>query len=197
MSSKAALRHEDTATHRRCSAPAHDAWNTAVDFVTLYDLKATEKMQHVDSLKDLIPFWQQQMEAANRGVELRFADFLDSLASTHVEEPSWDLPLPDWAVKPIESNSSQSVQEYQCSVHDRMRIDSVKQVIDAQSSSVSDERCDASSEVHRFVEEIARMESTSDERRQRMYSFYKVCYLSIYVRSLTFAITDTYEREVG
>ncbi|THH06945.1 hypothetical protein EW145_g3726 [Phellinidium pouzarii] len=155
LSPPAALRHEKSAKHKE-KVREHESWNPQPGIDAWingigndYDLcgaRASERMQHVDQLKDLIPFWREQIEAAERGETLRYEEFLDALARKTEEkerdEPVWNVPMPDWALEPMDGSDVPA--------------------------SPSD------GEAFTFVEKIANMNRVSAERKKGLHNFYKI-----------------------
>lgn len=151
--------------------PDVDAWVPGASD-DLYDERITEKMQHVDDLKKLIPFWLQQVEAAvSDGVELRYEDFLESLACTEERNdcPEWDVPMPDWAMDVNEDErSSVTGRAEQSTGNASERSDEDMRSVSNHSSDVVDR------DAFVFVEKIAQMNALDEQRKRKLHAFYKV-----------------------
>lgn len=180
MSGREAELHEKSDGHRQRDEevlmwnpqPDVNAWVSGASN-DLYDERITEKMQHVDDLKKLIPFWLQQVEAAvSDGVELRYEDFLDSLARSEErnECPEWDVPMPDWAMDVEEEEHRSSVTgRAEQSIGDASeRSDEDMRSVSNQSSIMVDR------DAFVFVEKIAQMNAIDEQRKRKLHAFYKV-----------------------
>jgi len=177
MSSQSATRHEKSSEHRRRVQnlatwnlePDVEAWVHGEDHCDLYDWRVLEKMRHVDSLKELVPFWQQQVAAANRGVELRFEDFLETMEQENIDAPTWDVQAPDWALDVAEEDrSSVTAHAEQSDVGHGGNVRHVTPLASDSNSDIVDR------DAFMFVEKVARLNSTSDEGKRRMHAFYKI-----------------------
>jgi hypothetical protein len=92
--------------------------------------------------------------------------------------PIWDAPVPDWAVKPIETNTSHTEQENDApngNTHVGEQFPSGSDELEARSTFMERDE-----DAYMFVEEIASKEATSSEKRERMHSFYKVSSVPVY-----------------
>lgn len=144
--------------------PDEDAWVDQIDCYVLFPNKDAERMQRVDNLRHLIPFWQQQVEAANQGVDLRLGDFLDNLEG---HEYDWVVPLPQWGnaptpyldIPPERQSSNRGTSQTRSKDGQKW------------SWNVGSSDHDESFE---FVEQIAKMSSVKGERRARLHTFYRV-----------------------
>lgn len=156
MPLQAALKHEETRQHRE-NVRARQEWNPPPDTGVnskngLFESRVTEQMQHVDQLRDFIPFWRRTIEAAEYGETLRFEDFLNTLQKKDEEEIAWNVAVPEWALGPWKG-AAEAEQRSTGAEHDQLS--------------------EASYDVD-FVDRIAKMDSASSERRERLRSFYKV-----------------------
>lgn len=151
----------------------------------LYESKVAEQMDRVDQLGDIIPFWREQVEAANHGVELRFEDFLNSLAQARKEGLTWDAPLPDWAAA---SPSCNKRKRDDCGSSNQVGFP-VANWSSAESQTwapvVTAAGYDGSpQEDFMFVEEVALRCSVDQERKKRLHAFYRVsfgeCFLKLH-----------------
>lgn len=137
-------------------------------------------MARVDSLKDLIPFWREQVEAASRGVELRFEEFLDQLEKKQREiresQPVWSAEVPAWALDDQDAAADRKLS----SPPSRDSIDRLKT---ASGATTNEPHVDTTFDwgalstnltPYELLEEIARIRSASNEQMQGMLAFYNV-----------------------
>lgn len=201
LSAQAAMRHEKGGSHfKRVQAskehleswkpqPDLQAWLQVPDYDDLFERRGEEQMQHVDSLKDLIPFWQRQVEAAERGENLRMEAFLDALYDGKAKDPwntNWDTPTPAWAVDTGQEQNPWDTGAPGWAV-DAAEVDRSSDTAHGQRSEVANhERGEGSTDgsggedpaavdAFMFVENVARMESISGDRKRSLHDFYKVC----------------------
>lgn len=92
MTTSAALAHERDSIEHAHNASAVEMWNAQLDGAwgpvpederpTTYDeLRARTQRSEFDQVRDMVPFWQKGMEAAERGEVLKLEAFLDKLAA--------------------------------------------------------------------------------------------------------------------
>ncbi|KAI5123551.1 hypothetical protein M0805_003371 [Coniferiporia weirii] len=169
MSTQLALRHEKSGPHKQ-KVNERESWNPqpGVDawlHDNFFESKVSERMLHVDQLKDIIPFWQQQIEAAERGETLRYEEFLDTLAQKNDdnEEPVWNVPMPDWALEPVDGEDRSSETGH---VRHSEELDGSDEEVPPQGSLEHDS--------FMFVEKVANMSHVDAERKKRLHKFYKV-----------------------
>ncbi|KZP10537.1 hypothetical protein FIBSPDRAFT_1051268 [Athelia psychrophila] len=92
MTTSAAMAHERDSSEHAHNASAVEMWNAQpndawgavpeVDRPTTYDeLRARTQRSEFDQVRDMVPFWQKGVEAAERGEVLRLEEFLDKLAA--------------------------------------------------------------------------------------------------------------------
>jgi len=192
MDKKAAKLHELSDTHKQrmqnleswILQPDVDAWGAAADCCDLFDDRAVERMTRVDNLKDIIPFWRQQVEAANRGVELRFNDFLDELDRSKIEEPVWNVEPPAWAMADIaeeqlfgkaESSSERVYRPHSEQTSSGLAHSDGTGWDEAEALQKTAERTRRLDEdAYAFVENVARLRSVSSDRKRLMHEFFKV-----------------------
>lgn len=162
MTAQVALNHEKTGSHKE-AVQARESWNPPQDVDAwingtdgLFGGREIERMQHVDQLKDFIPFWRKTIEAADHGETLRFEDFLNALQKNEKEEVAWDVPMPDWALEPLEP------------------VDAEQRSSETGNVQLSVTENDVDRDAFNFVEKVAKMESVNSERKKRLHSFYKV-----------------------
>ncbi|KAL5519055.1 hypothetical protein ACEPAH_738 [Sanghuangporus vaninii] len=153
MAAQAALKHEKTSEHRENvrareewnSVPVDDnGWNTTTD-------------DHIDQLRDFIPFWRSTIEAAEFGETLRFEDFMNALHKKEKEDV-WNLPMPEWAIEPMGPVDADAEQRSTGKEHAQSSVSSHGHNRDA----------------FNFVERIAKMDLADAERKKRLHSFYKM-----------------------
>jgi len=182
MSPAAALRHEKSLTHVE---KLHDysIWNPQPDIAAWMDIgngspwddRVNEKQKHVDGLKDWIPFWQQQVEAAHRGVELRWESFLDATETKEEEVLVWDVHIPDWAVDTVEDDKScPSARAELSESDDPTGVWRVPSRALGFPDPGKDGLGPTDDDAYSFVEKIATQDLASDERRRQMHAFYKI-----------------------
>lgn len=183
------MKHEKSASHRQklndLSAwgvqPELDAWIRADEYCGLMESKLAERVDHIDQLGDLIPFWRQQVEAANHGVDLRFEDFLNSLAQSRKAGLSWDVPIPDWAAaQPTPTHEAENRYASKAAVRareNRSSAVSIEEAAQRQWVPAGPSHDNSSQTDFMFVEEIALRSSVDDERKERLHAFYKVRFL--------------------
>jgi len=193
LSPKAAMKHEKGGTHVKAARdqveswkpqPELRAWLQVPDYDDLFERRA-EDMQHVDSLKDLIPFWQRQVEAAERGEELRLEAFLDALYEGKAKDPwntNWDIQAPGWAV-----DTGQERDPWEAGGHgwavDAAEVDRSSDTAHGHGSddeaSHDEHEHDlggggaADQDAFTFVESVARMKYISGDRKRDLHDFYK------------------------
>lgn len=191
MDKKAAKLHELSDTHKQrmqnldswILQPDVDAWGAAADCCDPFDDRTVERMTRVDNLKDIIPFWRQQVEAANRGVELRFNDFLDELDRTKIEEPVWNVEPPAWAMADIaeeqlfgkaETSSERVYRPHseQTSCSGLAHSDGIDWNKVPRKTAERTRRLDE--DAYAFVENVAQLRSASSDRKRLMHEFFKV-----------------------
>lgn len=183
MSSSVALKHEQSSSHKQRvydldtwnPQPDVDAWVHGADYDDLFDERITERMRHVDNLKDLIPFWQQQVEAASKGVELRFEEFLE-MHDRKITGDEWDVQIPSWAMDTVGEERSSVTGQAEMSENMIRREDvGSPMYVDSEGGSLAsvwDEDI-SDRDAYIFVEEVARMCSISGNKKRHMYAFYK------------------------
>ncbi|TDL28595.1 hypothetical protein BD410DRAFT_232962 [Rickenella mellea] len=170
MTLAAAQRHELSASHGE-KVEGVSMWEPQPDFNAWMDattsrvesspwaLQEFDKRRHVDALKDSIPFWREQIEAADRGVEIpRWEDFLERFSAKENGGGGWD----DWGTGGGWGADIGRVGYSQ----------TASGKVSASSNGKSDGWSDGDG--HSFVDEIAFKSSVSEERRQEMHAFYKM-----------------------
>ncbi|KLO17072.1 hypothetical protein SCHPADRAFT_937427 [Schizopora paradoxa] len=197
FTAKAAMKHERGWPHinsvetakehlERKPQPQLQAWLQVPDYDDLFERRGQEQMQRVDSLREFIPFWIEQVEAANRGEkELRLEAFLDTLYAGKANDPwsaDWEAPAPAWAVDTGQDNSpwdagasawaveAAEVDPSSDTAHGVQREGSEHEEEDSSVSSAEDA---SDQDAFMFVEKVARMESISEDRKRNLYDFYK------------------------
>lgn len=110
MDDATTMRHERTSEHQRNVANYH-SWHPPSDptkregtskdpVLTLEALKLREQQVYVDHVQHIVPWWVQNVQAAENGQEIRMEDFLDDLTKNNPwcqDEGIWDN---GWGVVP-------------------------------------------------------------------------------------------------
>lgn len=163
------MRHESSIGHI-AKVEAMTSWDIVADPAAwadstqpnLFGSKTTERMEFVDQLRDFIPFWQDSIEAAERGETLRFEDFLEKVRRKDAVTDGWG-PSASAANWGLHTTSRSSSLDKDCNTQREARTTLV--------SSSSE-----GSEPSGFAEMVAQLSpAVNRKRRQRMRSFYKVC----------------------
>ncbi|KAH8120208.1 hypothetical protein DFH11DRAFT_1558899 [Phellopilus nigrolimitatus] len=179
MSAQAALKHEKAEAHKQKvherdtwnPQPDVDAWDPNAIVEDLFETRVSERMQLVDQLKDSIPFWLQQISAAERGETLRWEEYWDAQDEKKDDLPEWNTPMPDWALEPIEDQERSSG-----TAHAQLSEESVSHEAEG------DARADDENHIYAgpdrggymFVEKFAKMNSVGAERKKLLHTFYKI-----------------------
>jgi len=137
----------------------------------------SERLQYVDVLSDIIPFWLREVAAAERGETLRYDQFLERLQAEREKRfrmSDWGLPVPDWAEEShgqrVKKSSDTDRSNHLGGFESSMRGGSdIGNPIGKESSETSLDRDDFN-----FVEKVARLNDISPSRKKEMQRFYKV-----------------------
>lgn len=156
--------------------PDENAWLASDTWTTTRP--EDERLQYVDMLSDIIPFWLQEVAAAERGEKLRYDQFLADLQAERERRfcvSEWGLPVPGWAAdsptnetKKKFSNTDQSNNsgELKRSGHDRNTDEGAADEIPSETSLDRDD--------FNFVEKVARLNGINPAQKRQMRRFYKV-----------------------
>lgn len=137
-----------------------------------------ENMRYVDVLSDIVPFWLQEVAAAQRGEKLRYGQFLDNLQAGRRENLSaWGLPVPAWADG--QSVDGSIIKNNSNSYHSNNSPGSFKALRedDATAKSVQAEVLSETSldrDDFNFVEKVAILNGLNPLEKKEMRRFYKV-----------------------
>lgn len=183
MTVSAIMKHEQSKAHKTelkgietwNIAPADlDAWPDIPELeYALVEQKLRERTQYLDQLRDFIPFWREQVEAAEHGITLRLDDFLKELQRIEDENirwTEWTAPLPDWEkmLADVDNNQHTHSSETQMDRISESELERNAEEVELYKN-VSE-----TASVYDFVEKYARRNSANAEKKEEMHYFYKV-----------------------
>ncbi|PAV22273.1 hypothetical protein PNOK_0223000 [Pyrrhoderma noxium] len=156
-------------------APADlDAWPDIPELeYALVEQKLRERTQYLDQLRDFIPFWREQVEAAEHGITLRLDDFLKELQRIEDENirwTEWTAPLPDWEKMLADVDNIQHTHSSETQID---RISESELERNAEEVELYKNVSETAS-VYDFVEKYARRNSANAEKKEEMHYFYKI-----------------------
>ena len=203
---KAAKLHETSDGHKRRVQEHNSEWGLdnpwgtwkEGEFDDLWTIRSSERMTRVDSLKDFIPFWREQVEAANQGIELRFGKFLEALEEKEHSRADgaveWNTEIPAWAIDDVIAaggdgeEDEPKAQSYwrpakfssQTTSRDlRSHSGRTSQNVPTVHADAEDGRTPGSEDAFRFVEKVAQLRSASKDQKKVMHAFFKVSALQL------------------
>jgi len=153
------------------------------------DLRAWEKQGFVDRQKDVVPFWRRGVDAAERGEEEeKWEDFLDRLEEKYSKNGGWDIGSDGWGRDdganvwgPAQVASQHDDGSWggvkatwglpdptPVAAHDDGKRDGSFKRKGSRKDRISNK------DPWTFVEEVAKQEAATAERRKRMHEFFKM-----------------------
>jgi hypothetical protein len=166
------------------------------DVPTWADVSSSQRQDHVDHMRHLIPFWRDSVEAAERGETLRFADFLAQFspggkyandpwggpngwptADGWDDDPNWGKELAKFATRAASPPRSVASGVSSRTVKTPQRSGSVAQGRDKTAKKrrrMYQKVVEHGLDVHNFVDQLSLAEHADPERMRRAHKFVDV-----------------------
>lgn len=159
--------------------------------LTSEEIRKRQHWAHVDNVRDIISFWREGIEAAERGEVLSMQDFLETVGHSSwanasnewqyaYSENGWGSQRPEsrdsWR---IGSDSPWGKVEVAALGHARTASDSHLEFADWEGRTVEKKekkRKTNNDDTYALVETIARDQAVNPERKRRMQEFIEVCH---------------------